>query len=214
MFNFIDIYIFIPVSGCIGRDPCGLLCPGPIMMLKHMLFICLKHISWILTLLILKGKKVSYHTTSKLTMETKLKLKLEPCKITWDILLYKEILILSGSQQKRKIKEEKGMLYKDIVVSKPFHLHVLSKPVFIRLQKSLWSLCYGTVVVIADRMDLCDNLSSSLQILLNCEHNDPWHWIKVGIDFEYYSPTRLQTRGPKVRFICPNDILYRLLMGL
>jgi hypothetical protein len=39
----------------------------------------------------------------------------------------------------------------------------------------LWSLCYGTVVVIADRMDLCDNLSSSLQILLNCEHNDPWH---------------------------------------
>jgi hypothetical protein len=72
-------------------------------------------------------------------------------------------------------------------VSVPFHLHVLSKPVFIRLQKSLWSLCYGTVVVIADRMDLCDNLSSSLQILLNCEHNDP---IKIGWKLKVYMPSK------------------------
>ena len=28
MFNFIDIYIFIPVSGCVGRGPRALLCPG------------------------------------------------------------------------------------------------------------------------------------------------------------------------------------------
>jgi len=31
MFNFIDIYIFIPVSGCIGV----LLCPGPKMLLRR-----------------------------------------------------------------------------------------------------------------------------------------------------------------------------------
>jgi hypothetical protein len=29
MFNFIDIYSFIPVSDCVGRDPSSLLCPGP-----------------------------------------------------------------------------------------------------------------------------------------------------------------------------------------
>ena len=28
MFNFIDIYIFNPVSGCVGRDHHALLCPG------------------------------------------------------------------------------------------------------------------------------------------------------------------------------------------
>jgi hypothetical protein len=28
MFNFIDISFFIPVSGCVGRDPSVLLCPG------------------------------------------------------------------------------------------------------------------------------------------------------------------------------------------
>jgi len=28
MFNFIDIYSFIPVSGCAGRSPRALLCPG------------------------------------------------------------------------------------------------------------------------------------------------------------------------------------------
>ena len=28
MFNFIDIYIFIPVIGCVGRGPLELLCPG------------------------------------------------------------------------------------------------------------------------------------------------------------------------------------------
>jgi len=28
MFNFIDIYICIPVSGCVGRDHSALLCPG------------------------------------------------------------------------------------------------------------------------------------------------------------------------------------------
>ena len=31
MFNFIDIYIFIPVSGCVGIGPCAQLCRGPIM---------------------------------------------------------------------------------------------------------------------------------------------------------------------------------------
>jgi len=28
IFNFIDIYICIPVSGCVGRDHSALLCPG------------------------------------------------------------------------------------------------------------------------------------------------------------------------------------------
>jgi len=28
MFNFIDISFFIPVSGCVGRDPSVLFCPG------------------------------------------------------------------------------------------------------------------------------------------------------------------------------------------
>jgi hypothetical protein len=29
MFNFIDtLHIFIPVSGCVGRGPSALLCPG------------------------------------------------------------------------------------------------------------------------------------------------------------------------------------------
>ena len=28
MFNFIDNYIFTPVSGCVGRGPSVLLCPG------------------------------------------------------------------------------------------------------------------------------------------------------------------------------------------
>jgi len=27
MFNFIDIYSFIPVKDCVGRDPCALLYP-------------------------------------------------------------------------------------------------------------------------------------------------------------------------------------------
>jgi len=34
MFNFIDIYIFIPMSGWVGRDPSALLCPGPVMLLR------------------------------------------------------------------------------------------------------------------------------------------------------------------------------------
>jgi len=33
MFNFIDIYSFIPVSGCVGMGPSALLCPVPIMLL-------------------------------------------------------------------------------------------------------------------------------------------------------------------------------------
>ena len=35
MFNFIDIYIFIPVSGCEGRDTSLLICLGPIMLLRQ-----------------------------------------------------------------------------------------------------------------------------------------------------------------------------------
>ena len=45
----------------------------------------------------------------------------------------------------------------------------------------------------------CDNLSSNWQILLNFEHSDPLHWIKVGIDFVYYCPTCFQRRDPKVK---------------
>jgi len=28
MFNFINFYIFIPESGCVGMGPSALLCPG------------------------------------------------------------------------------------------------------------------------------------------------------------------------------------------
>ena len=28
MFNYIYIYSFIPMSGCVGMDPSALLCPG------------------------------------------------------------------------------------------------------------------------------------------------------------------------------------------
>jgi hypothetical protein len=41
--------------------------------------------------------------------------------------------------------------------------------------------------------------NSSLQILLNFEHNDPWHRIKVTMDLGYCSHTHFQTRGPKVQ---------------
>jgi hypothetical protein len=34
MFNFIHIYIFIPVSGCVDKGSCALLCPGPMMLLR------------------------------------------------------------------------------------------------------------------------------------------------------------------------------------
>ena len=35
MFNFIDIYIFIPMGGFVGMGPCALLCQGPIMLLRR-----------------------------------------------------------------------------------------------------------------------------------------------------------------------------------
>ena len=43
MFNFIDIYSFIPVSGCVGRGPSALLWPGPYSAVKMALFtiVCL-----------------------------------------------------------------------------------------------------------------------------------------------------------------------------
>jgi hypothetical protein len=34
MFNFIDIYIILPVSGCVGRGPSALLFSGCIMPLR------------------------------------------------------------------------------------------------------------------------------------------------------------------------------------
>jgi hypothetical protein len=37
MLNFIDIYIFIPVSGCVGRGPSALLCPGAYNAVKSAL---------------------------------------------------------------------------------------------------------------------------------------------------------------------------------
>lgn len=43
------------------------------------------------------------------------------------------------------------------------------------------------------------NSSLSLQILLNFEHNDPWHRIKVAMDLGYCNHTHFQTRGPKVQ---------------
>jgi hypothetical protein len=39
MFNFIDIYIFIPASGCEGRDPSALLCPGAYYAVKKALVV-------------------------------------------------------------------------------------------------------------------------------------------------------------------------------
>jgi hypothetical protein len=35
IFNFIDIYSFIPVSGCVGMDLSALLYPGTIMLLRR-----------------------------------------------------------------------------------------------------------------------------------------------------------------------------------
>jgi hypothetical protein len=35
MFNFIDNYSFIPVSGCVDMDPSELLCPGHNMLLRR-----------------------------------------------------------------------------------------------------------------------------------------------------------------------------------
>jgi len=37
MFNFIDNYSFIPVSGCVGRDPSALPCPGAYNAVKTVL---------------------------------------------------------------------------------------------------------------------------------------------------------------------------------
>jgi hypothetical protein len=34
MFNFINIYSFIPVSGCLGRTPVYCFAQGPIMLLR------------------------------------------------------------------------------------------------------------------------------------------------------------------------------------
>ena len=35
MFNLIDIYSFIPVGDCVGMGSSGLLCPGPILLLRR-----------------------------------------------------------------------------------------------------------------------------------------------------------------------------------
>jgi hypothetical protein len=47
MFNLIDIYIFIPVSGCVDIDPCAVLCPGAYNAVKKALLTpsveCLYH---------------------------------------------------------------------------------------------------------------------------------------------------------------------------
>jgi hypothetical protein len=62
-------------------------------------------------------------------------------------------------------------------------------------------LCYVVVIVIHLYTEWfpCDNLSSSRQIFLNLIHNDPWHFLKVTINFWYCNPTRFQTRGPNVQ---------------
>ena len=35
MFNFIDIYSFIPLSGCVGMGPSALFCRGSILLLRR-----------------------------------------------------------------------------------------------------------------------------------------------------------------------------------
>ena len=40
MFNFIDIYSFIPVSGCVGMGPSVLFCPGVYIAVKTALLEC------------------------------------------------------------------------------------------------------------------------------------------------------------------------------
>ena len=40
MFNLIDIYSIIPVSGCVGMDPSVLLCPGASNADKMALVLC------------------------------------------------------------------------------------------------------------------------------------------------------------------------------
>jgi hypothetical protein len=41
MLNFIDIYICLPVSGCDGRGPSALLCPGAYNAVKTALVTCI-----------------------------------------------------------------------------------------------------------------------------------------------------------------------------
>jgi hypothetical protein len=41
MFNFIYIYSFIPLSGCVGMGPSALLCPGPRDAVKSALLLLL-----------------------------------------------------------------------------------------------------------------------------------------------------------------------------
>lgn len=45
----------------------------------------------------------------------------------------------------------------------------------------------------------CNNFCSSLMIILNFYHNDPWPRIKVGIDLGDCNTTSLQTRGLKMQ---------------
>ena len=40
MFNFIDIYSFIPVSGCVGMGPSALFCPGVYITVTMALLEC------------------------------------------------------------------------------------------------------------------------------------------------------------------------------
>jgi len=44
MFNFIDIYGFSPVIGCVGRGPNALICPGVYYAVKTALHIRLPSI--------------------------------------------------------------------------------------------------------------------------------------------------------------------------
>jgi hypothetical protein len=50
MFNFIDIYSFIPVSGCVGMGSGALLCPGPAIFVKTAL-VPARHVAPIVLLL-------------------------------------------------------------------------------------------------------------------------------------------------------------------
>jgi hypothetical protein len=38
MFNFIDIYSFIPMSGCVGMGPSALFALGSVMLLRRLCF--------------------------------------------------------------------------------------------------------------------------------------------------------------------------------
>ena len=51
MFNFIDIYSFIPVSGCVGMGFGALLWPGPVIFVKTAL-VPARHVAPVVLLLL------------------------------------------------------------------------------------------------------------------------------------------------------------------